>query len=45
VTPQEKKVAKYHRQFEREGKISLWLALAILIVPAVGLWVFLGLAH
>ena len=45
VTPQEKKIAKYHQQFEREGKISLWFALAILMFPAVAIGVFLGLAH
>jgi hypothetical protein len=45
MTPQEKKVAKYHRQWERQNKISLWFALAILIVPVVGLGVFLTFAN
>jgi hypothetical protein len=45
MTPQETKVAQYHRQWERENKISLWFALAILIVPVAGLGVFLAFAN
>jgi hypothetical protein len=44
MTSQDKKVANYHPQSELH-KTSLWLALAILIVPVVGLGVFLTVAN
>jgi hypothetical protein len=45
MSPQEEKLAKYHRQWERENKMPLWFALAIVIVPVVGLGVFLSFAN
>jgi hypothetical protein len=43
MTPEERKVMEYHRQWGRENKISLWVALAIRLVPIVGFGVFLSL--
>jgi hypothetical protein len=45
MTPQEQKVAQYHRQWEGQNRISLWFALAILTIPIIGLGVFFTLAN
>jgi hypothetical protein len=44
MSPQEKKVAQYHRQWERQTNTSVWLALAIVTIAVVGLGVFLTVA-
>ncbi len=45
MTPEEKKVAGYHRQLEHQNRISLWLALAIVAIPIVALGVFFSIAN
>jgi hypothetical protein len=45
MTGQDKKAADYHRQWERKNNISLWFALAIVIVPVIGLGVFLAIEN
>jgi hypothetical protein len=45
MSPQEKKLAKYLRKSERQNNISLWFALAIVMVPVVGFGVFLTVAN
>jgi hypothetical protein len=44
MSPQEKKLAKYLQQSERQNNISLWFALAIVMVPLVGFGVFFTVA-
>jgi hypothetical protein len=44
MAPLEKKVAHYHRQWERQTHTSLWFALAIVTIAVVGLGLFFTIA-
>jgi hypothetical protein len=44
MSPQDRKVAQYHQQWERQNNTSLWFAFAIVSIAVIGIGVFLMVA-